>query len=666
MIFHYLAVLLMVLAGGLPWAVAEGKDLSAERRQFLEARRALKRGDRAQFYRLAQGLKSYPLYPYLRYDDLYPRLKEASSREVGEFLNAYPGTPPAERLRSAWLMRLARAGDWSTYLAQYVPQNDVVLRCYHLEARLRTNDLEWVLQDAKELWLVGKDQPKACDPAFEYLGKSQLMGRELVWERIRLAMAAENPSFAEFLGKRLSLPDQNWVSLWAEAHRSPATVLRSPALGQDDPIAREIFAYGVMRLARKDAGKAYALWSELKSRRAFTEPVLGEVARALALAAVAQNHPQARQWLDAMPQAAVDAEVQRARLRMAVATSDWRSLVRWTEQEAAPEMNGPRWRYWRARALEQTGDKQRAGEIYRALANEADYYGLLAADRLGLPYPLQTRPIPVDKEEEAALAAQPGVIRASELYLAGLRHEARVEWGEFISALEESQLPVAATIAHRWGWHDRAILTLGKARALSDLEMRFPMPYRDLVQAYARARGLDMALLYGFIRAESGFWEDARSSAGALGLMQLMPATGWHTARKHGVGLVSTEQLLEPGKNVQLGSAFLKDMLSRFQENIPMAAAAYNAGPGRVGSWQPGSDCQSAERWVELIPFTETRRYVRNILFYTSVYQWRMGQPVQRLTSRLAAVPPNGALAASALTSCSSTPSGKYTVNYRS
>ncbi|HYY16959.1 MAG TPA: lytic transglycosylase domain-containing protein, partial [Gammaproteobacteria bacterium] len=146
--------------------------------------------------------------------------------------------------------------------------------------------------------------------------------------------------------------------------------------------------------------------------------------------------------------------------------------------------------------------------------------------------------------------------------------------------------------------------------------------------------------VYGFMRAESAFNAQARSSAGALGLMQLMPATARYTAAKIGIGPISTAKVLQPEINVKLGTAYLRQMLDRFDGHLVMAAAAYNAGPNRVTQWQPSLQCMPAELWIELIPFTETRKYVRNILFYTAIYQWRMGQRVKPLATRLAAIAP--------------------------
>ena len=205
--------------------------------------------------------------------------------------------------------------------------------------------------------------------------------------------------------------------------------------------------------------------------------------------------------------------------------------------------------------------------------------------------------------------------------------------------MSAEELRHAAALAHRLGWHDRAILTAARSGYLDDIALRFPMPFESIVMRYASMRDLPPALIYGIIKAESAFMEDARSPAGALGLMQVMPATGRETARRIGFRFRSSRQLLEAQHNITLGSAYLQQMLRRFEGNIAMAAAGYNAGPHRVQAWRPDEDCLDAELWIEQIPFTETRRYARRALFLLAMSECRMAGRAQRIEGRPAPAP---------------------------
>ena len=217
-----------------------------------------------------------------------------------------------------------------------------------------------------------------------------------------------------------------------------------------------------------------------------------------------------------------------------------------------------------------------------------------------------------------------------------LRTQAHQEWQWVITRLPKREVEVAAQLAHEWGWHDRAIIALGAVQSYDDLELRFPLLFESTVRSAAKRRNMPPALVYSIIRGESAFVVDARSVAGALGLMQLLPGTAAETARHLGMAWRSPNELLSPEKNIMLGSEYLRRVMRQFGGSFPLAAAAYNAGPGRVKSWLAKDSCAPPDVWVELIPFTETEGYVRRALFYAAIYEHRMGESMTPLSSRLA------------------------------
>ena len=615
-------------------------DLDEQRRQFRTAVKALAAGNIKKSQQLEQGLQGYPLYPYFRYENLRCNLHRAKRADVQAFLTANEDTAMGEALRTRWLERLARRQHWKTFLQDYQPQRAAKLQCAQLLARVRTKSLEGVLRDAIPLWMIGESQDKLCDPVFALLYKSPLMTEELLWQRIRLTIAAGNTSLAGYLARKLPPPLQRWVTLWRQAHRDPARILRNKALATDTPEAREVAVHAVTRLARRNLNNAIKQWQKVRTRYSFSTSQRAAVERALALRAVTDDHDQQIALHDAITDEFVDVEIQRSRLRAGIRTQDWAALARWTKQQPAADMNVLRWDYWRARAADESGDIDTALQIYRRLSNERDYYGFRAADRLKVAYKMVNRPVQFNDKDVDELVAVPGMARAREFYLVDRIYEGRREWLYETRRMDSPrQQELAAVLAHQLGWHDRAIMTLGKARLFDDLAIRFPLSHQTLVEKYAKKHKLPQALLFSIIRAESAFMEDARSPSGALGLMQVMPATGRETAQAIGYKLANSRQLLNAKPNVTIGSAYLQQMMKRFNGNVAMAAAAYNAGPHRVRAWQPRKSCMRAEDWIELIPFNETRRYVRRALFYTAIYQWRMAQTVDTLDSRLAAIP---------------------------
>jgi soluble lytic murein transglycosylase len=631
----------IALAACLWQSAARAQDFEAEREQFKRAFAAMANGEVSRALELGQGLEDYPLYAYLRYEYLRTRMSQVKPEQIREFFQAYPASLLEANLRTEWLKSLARTRRWREFLDDYQPQSDVVLQCQQLAARIALGRLDDVAFDAVRLWLAPKSQPDECDPAFKVLYTSALMDDDLVWQRIHLAMEAGETSLALFLSRRLSSErDRALVRRWAEVRANPARALRAAELAVDSEVTRHIVLYGVRRLARTDVDQALAHLAGFDGRYAFTSAEHGACLRDLALAAVRADDDDALALLDRVPADWVDKHIDEARLRTAIKRNAWARLVMWTEREPDAGIDRLRWRYWRARALEAEGQNEAARKLYEELAAARDYYGFLAADRLGLPYQMQDIPLQVSAAERTEVLAVPGVVRAREWLALNQRYRARREWHFEIDRLNRRQLEVAALLAHEWGWHDRAILALGRAESLDDLSVRFPVPHQDLVARYSDKRKIPPAVMYSIIRSESAFMVDAQSAAGALGLMQVMPETGREIAAEIGFKLASARQLLQADDNVTLGSAYLKRMLDGFNGSLPMAAAAYNAGPHRVRTWMPSGQCMPADVWIESIPFDETRQYVMRTVFHTAVYEWRLNQEITALNERLAGIPP--------------------------
>jgi len=609
-----------------------------QREQFLKAESALESGDMEQYHKLKRALADYPLYGYLEYRELRARLADAEPEDVEAFLQRYRGQPIAIRLRAAWLHRLGAHKDWDNYLRFYTPQASVTLQCYEIRARLQKGERKQALQAALKLWLVGHSQPDACDPAFDQLYAAAMIDSDLIWQRIRLAFANQKSSLAVYLAKRLSAEDRTWVRRWQYAHRRPTAAIKQEWAKEDTPLVREILVHALERLARHKPEQAWNHWQQLSTAHAFSDRQKGEVLKRIALSGALDNHPDAATWLASVPEGAADSDIRQWRIRTALVTQQWKDALRWLDQLSPDEREEDNWRYWHARALSATGLAGDALTEYADLSSERSYFGFLAADQLQRPYQMNDSRVEHDKQSLAAIERLPGVQRAHELYLTGKRLDARREWFYATRDMPRDKLRIAALVAHRWGWHDRAIVAAGQASYWSDLTLRFPLPHRESIFANARRYDLDPGLIYGVIRQESIFMEDAVSSVGALGLMQLMPATGKQTARALNIRYRSSQALLQSEQNIRLGSAYLNKLLTRYNGSPVLAAAAYNAGPHRVARWLPEDSDMDATLWTELIPFRETRKYVRRVLTYATIFDWRLELPLTRLSERLPVV----------------------------
>lgn len=645
--------LVFVSATWVP-AHADGVNTTEQQRaDFLAARKALDAGDMKTYQRLSGQLRDYPLFPYLLYDELRGRVADAPESEIRAFLSRYSDSSVSSRLRVAWLHALISAKQWRTYLQEYRPYPDeegVALHCYEMFARYQLSggqDIpqEW-LAEVQRLWLTGKPQPDQCETVFTRWRAAGHLTKDLVWQRIRLAMDNRQTEFADRLARELDGDGRKWMQRFQRMHKNPEDMLGHADFKANHPRARDILRHGIKRIARSDALLAAERWQQIKAAHSFSTEDIAVTEREIALSAALQHQPQALGWLTAVSPAQADERVRQWRVRAALAQQDWPAVLAWVDAMEPAERENEQWRYWRARALEQlgptatgAGPRSSPEQIFSELAQRRSYYGFLAADRIAKPYEIKSQPIRYTPDELAAVNALPGIARCYELYHLGMIGAARREWDYVVAGLGERERQLAAVLASRWGWHERSIFTLAKTKHNNDLELRFPTVFRDQVLAGAEQHDIDPAWIYGVIRQESAFVPDARSSAGALGLMQLMPATGKSTAKLLDSPIRHISELLGIDKNIQVGSAYLRHVLDVNNGHQAMATASYNAGPQRIKQWRPDAT-QGADIWVENIPFTETRNYVQQVMAYSAIFGQRLGRTIVPLRERMPDVAP--------------------------
>lgn len=627
-----LTVVLLAVSGGV--ALEARADSLAD---FLAAESALERGDPATFQTLADGLRDDPLYPYLLFAELTRDLAQAPDARIESFLADYPDTPLAERLRPAYLRRLADAGRWADYARLYRPDDSVERRCLHLRALIETGRAGEALPEVESIWLSGQSRPDACDPVFAHWIEAGHLTTELVWARIRLALEAGRTGLARYLGRRLPESERPWLDLWLAVDRTPERILEAGPFQEPHPMRAAILAHGVAHLARRDLDRA-----ALALRR--LDPALTDDPRAHERAQVAIGRALTESgdrlgllhW-DAVEPSADNLPEQERRLRAAINLRAWDWLAKWIERMPEGEIKRERWLYWLGVAQEFLGQSEAAQATLDEAARERGFWGFMAADRLDRPYNLEHRPVPVTPERLQTLAQEPAYRRILALDQLGREVDVRREWRTLAGRLDNDGLMAAARLAHDRGWHDQAIVMLARSGYWDDLEIRFPLAYRDLAAEQAWQIGIEPDWIQAVMRQESVFARTIASPAGALGLMQLMPATAGEVAAELGLPQPSRWSLLDPDLNIRLGSAYLTRMRDRFG-HAALATAAYNAGPARVRRWLP-DECMSADLWIAAIPFAETRGYVERVLSYRIIYAERLGLEPKRLREFLPPVP---------------------------
>lgn len=608
----------------------------ARGRLFLDIRERIARGKAVDVASATAKLGDYVLAPYLEYFYLDRHLRSVDSGRLASFLDENPDLPVAGQLRASYLQHQGRRGRWREFLQFYRPTADAELRCYKLRAEKALDGIDspW-LDSARELWLVGRSQPNACDPVFAELYKRDAISADQVWQRITLLIEAGDDRLAEQFRTHLDPARREWLDYWLAAHRQPRAVLRRPGFPLVGPFAAHVITHALHRLGRIEPDAALEFLEEYAQGELLTSVHKAELARCIALRAAYSQDPRALTWLDALPAEVVTDEVLEWTARMALRNQDWPRLVTAIEALPADAQKDPQWRYWRAHALAATGRNDDAQRLFVSIATERNYYGFLAADRLQLPYNLNHVPTAVSRESLAAIASDPGLNRAREFYRLGLNTNARREWYAAMDRFDRSQQGQAAVLALEWGWYDRAVITANKAGLEDDLSLRFPTPYRDRVDHYSRLNHLEPHITYAIVRKESAFRADAVSPVGALGLMQVMPQTGKQVARQLKLRSPSRNALLDVDTNLKLGGAYLRAMLDQYDGNLVLAAAAYNAGPHRVADWLDRNAGLPPAVWIEAISYYETRDYVKSILAFAAVFDSQLNGTPGRLSKYL-------------------------------
>ena len=611
----------------------------------VAAKAAFDRGDLRRLDALAATVSGHPLERYVRYWQLKSRLDDASASDVDGFVARYPDGPLADRLRVEWAKVLGKRADWNRFAANLPSQagGDIELQCYAIRYRYQRDGVE-ALASAKSLWFTGQSSPESCTPLFDLLiarGDLSVADRK---ERFRLAVAAGNARLAQAIAADLPPGERMEQRALLAIDRDPLRAVRSGRFDWKTPAGRELALYALERAARKDASDARAAWVTWRSRLPEVDRNYGNLR--VAWHAARQLDPLANRYFTEVSGVAMTPEQCAWRVRAALRAGAWPDVLSAIDALPASDRDDPAWRYWRARALAAQNAVDEARSLYASLADGLDFYGLLAAEALGRGASqlaaLSPTAMQADAEAIASFGVRADVKRALLLARLDMRPEALREWSYAVRGLDDASLLVAAEYARRAGLYDRAIYTAERAASRVDFGLRYLTPYRPQFAAAAREQGIDEELLYGIARQESRFVSDIVSSAGAVGLMQLMPGTARWVSKHLAAVDYSPARIADVGVNTQFGAFYFKYWQDRLGRLPALAAAAYNAGPSRAQSWRPSAAPIEGAIWVETIPFNETREYVKRVLSNAMLYTRALDRRYVPLTERLGSVTPRG------------------------
>jgi len=633
---------LVVLAAAAPALAQSDADL-------LAARAAFDKGDKAKLAAAAARLNGHVLAPYVTYWQLKLGLDDASPASVRSFLDRYPNTPLADRLRADWLKSIGRKSLWDRFAEDYgTPvsgSDDVELACLTVLFKWQ-RDGDAALADAVPLWFTGSATPDACEPAFSALLARGSLTPADQRARMRLASEANNVRVAQAVASALPAKERLTERDFSGVAKDPLGALAKGGFAWSNPGERELALYALERAARADAAAARSAWVKWRDRLPEADRRYGNAR--LAYHAARQLNPAANDYFREAGDVKLSPEAQAWRVRAALRARAWEDVLAATDAMPPTQQQESAWRYWRARALTELGRADEGRLLMASLTVETNFYGILATESLGQKFvvPAST-PLEPPPAALAAFGARPEVRRVVKLVELDMRAESVREWIYIVRGLSDDELLLAADYARRTGLYDRAINTAERTQARHDFGLRYLAPYRNEFDAAARAHDIDVAFLYGIARQESRFNLDIVSSAGAVGLMQLMPGTARWVAKQMNRADYRPARIGEPETNTQFGAFYFKYWLDRLDGMPALAAAAYNAGPGRAQAWRPVAPLEGAI-WVETIPFNETRDYVKKVLANAQIYGQAFNSGVKPLSATLGTIAPRGATVASA------------------
>ncbi|MGD9020512.1 MAG: transglycosylase SLT domain-containing protein [Lysobacterales bacterium] len=611
-----------------------GATGGTEIERFQAAWEAARQGDHQTLRQIKGGLQSYLLYPYLQYEDYRNRRRSVDSVEMAAFLGAHRDWAFEAGLRRAWLKALAERGHWADLLAHSNGVEDTELACHKARARIILGRMDGLVEDIRKLWAVGHSQPQACDVPFTWMIKTHGVSEGLAWQRVFLAIEANDRALVRYLARFVPATGRRWLDDWRSLSRGGYARMERMKRWQDNPTTRSIAALSLQRLARSDAALAAQVFDELAAHFAWQEERKRALWREIALYSAVSLDADTAARMARVDAAYRDSQLLEWWARFALAIGDWTMLsevISWMEDETR---NDQRWRYWLAQARLRSGQAVESTGL-RELADEASYYGFLAADELELAYNVCPEVPGFDAAAVGRLAEREGLKRALELRKAGLDNWAIAEWSRAVNRLPAEDLVAAAALAQRENWPDRVIFALGDSGHRQFYAWRFPLAFEVEVQRFAAANALDPAWVFGTARAESAMVVGARSSANALGLMQVTPATARRVAREQGLAWRGSEQLRTVEGNLAMGTAIMAELVQEYAANPVLVSGAYNAGPNAVDRWLDNRPRGEAAVWVDTLPYFETRDYIPRVLAFTTLYDWRLGEPVNRISSRM-------------------------------
>ncbi|WP_445495125.1 murein transglycosylase [Photorhabdus sp. SF281] len=612
---------------------ANADSLGDQRQRYQQIKQAWDASDMAEVARLMPTLKDYPLYPYLKYRELTQDLARVTPEQIRGFIDRYPNLPPARSLSSRFINELAHREDWRGLLAfSPTAPKSITTRCNYYFAKWAIGEEQVAWQGAKDIWLNGRSLPASCDKLFDVWQQAGYLSAELILQRISLALKAGNTSLVSYLAKRLPLGYKSIGDGLIKLQDDPATVsVFADNIGPTG-LTRVATLTAFSLLARQDPDQARAIIPSIARAQKMNDSERQRLKDIVAWQLMGDVNDAQEKWRDDVIRDSQSVSLLERRVRLALGHADESGLVQWIKLLPLATQNKEEWRYWRANILLAQNNKSEGEAILRKLTEGRGFYPMVAAQRLNIRYPLT---INIAEKPDSAIASMSEVQRVRELIYWQMDNLARIEWSYLVVSQNKSKQQQLARYAFNQKWAALSVQATITGKMWDYLEERFPLAWQQDFSRFTSDKGISQSYAMAIARQESAWNPQASSPVGAMGLMQVMPGTAADTVKQNAIqGYVNSSQLMNPLTNIEIGTAYLESVYQRFGHNRILASAAYNAGPARVDRWLSDSGGRlDAIAFIESIPFSETRSYVKNVLAYDVFYSNFMGKSSTVLTN---------------------------------
>ena len=597
-------------------AIAQNYDI--ERSKYTKALKYHKNKNYKEFDKLKKELVNYPLYSDLEYKSLH-RKRFLNDEKIIQFIKNYKNSYSSEKAYVNLIYRLSSSNKIDKLINNYKKTESIDLHCLYLRARIKKNSTEDIGKEIIPVWLSAKSQPKACDYVFKWFYKSKKLSDELVWQRIKLSLDANNYNLARYLVRFLSKKNKIWANNLLKVYRNPKNNIMSDIYKEDSRYRNTIFSYGLDRISKKNYIQAKQYLLRLNKIYAFSDIFYNQKMLDIFIIAMKSNQKNISSDKDFLLLKTKNTDFNLAYANYSIFNSDWDSLLISLNNLPDFIVEMQKWTYWKGKALYMLDKNSNYKLVLDNLSTQRSYYGFLASNLLGKTINIENIPPGVSKEDLRILQENFDIKRIYELFVLGKHREARMELHHFYKYSNHKNLNGLNVLFDTWGWSEGAILGYGHTKYFDHVNARFPILYENYFDMYSSSN-IQKSLLLSIARKESIFTQYAKSSAGAFGIMQVLPQTAYWVLRKNKMKKVSRNYLYNKKMNIFIGSYYFKHLLSNNKSYVE-AIASYNAGPSIVRKWRKAIHAPE-DAWIEFIPYSETRKYVKLVLEYSLVYDW--------------------------------------------